>query len=54
MGNTLFVAIVILRVVFKHLYFVEQIAKVLIPILVIYLTKFILMWFLSRTFFLQK
>ncbi|CAF1628384.1 unnamed protein product [Adineta ricciae] len=54
MGNVIFVTIVVLRVIFKHLYFVEQIAKVLIPILVIYLSKFILMWFLSRTFFIQK
>jgi hypothetical protein len=54
MGNILFIAIMSLRIIFKHLFFAEQIAKVLIPILVIYLTKFILMWFLSRTFFLQR
>jgi hypothetical protein len=54
MGNTLFIAIIILRAIFKQLFLVEQIAKILIPILVIYLSKFILMWFLSRTFFLQK
>jgi len=54
MGNVLFITIIILRVIFKHLFFAEQIAKVLIPILVIYLSKFILMWFLSRTFFLQR
>jgi hypothetical protein len=54
MGNVLFIMIISLRVIFKQLYFAEQIAKILIPILVIYLSKFILMWFLSRTFFLQK
>ena len=54
MGNVLFIAIVIIRVIFKHIFLAEQIAKVLIPILVIYLSKFILMWCLSRTFFLQK
>ena len=54
MGNTLFIGIIILRMIFKQLFLVEQIAKVVIPILVIYLSKFILTWFLSRTFFLQR
>ena len=54
MGNVLFFVVVTLRVIFKHLFLVEEIAKVLIPILVIYLSKLILMWFLSRTFFLQR
>ena len=54
MGNTLFIAIIILRAIFKQLFLVEQLAKILIPILVIYLSKLILMWFLSRTFFLQR
>ena len=54
LGNVLFFVIVILRVIFKHLFLMEEIAKVLIPILVIYLSKLILMWFLSRTFFLQR
>jgi hypothetical protein len=54
MGNILFFLIVILRVIFKHLFLVEEIARVIIPILVIYLTTFLIQWFLSRTFFLQK
>jgi hypothetical protein len=54
LGNALFFAIVILRVVFKNLFLMEEIAKILIPILVIYSTKLVLMWFLSRTFFLQR
>jgi hypothetical protein len=54
MGNALFITIIILRVIFKELYLAEQIAKVVIPITVIYLSKIILMWFLSRTFFLQR
>lgn len=54
MGNILFVTIIIIRVTFKNLTLVEQIAKVVIPILVIYLSKRILLWFLSKTFFLQK
>jgi hypothetical protein len=54
LGNVLFFVVVIVRVVFKHLFLMEEIAKVLIPILVIYLSKLILMWFLSRTFFLQR
>ncbi|CAF3379652.1 unnamed protein product [Rotaria sp. Silwood1] len=40
MGNILFVIIIIFRVIFKNLFLVEQIAKVVIPILVIYLSKF--------------
>ncbi|CAF0721293.1 unnamed protein product [Rotaria sordida] len=54
MGNILFVVIIIFRVIFKNLFLVEQIAKVVIPILVIYLSKCILIWFLSKTFFLQR
>ncbi|CAF1383152.1 unnamed protein product [Adineta steineri] len=54
LGNIVFITIIILRVLFKQIFLVEQVAKVLIPILVLYLLKFILMWFLSRTFFLQK
>ncbi|CAF4098379.1 unnamed protein product [Rotaria socialis] len=54
MGNIIFVAIIILRVIWKNLFLFEQVAKVVIPILVIYLSKCILIWFLSRTFFLQK
>jgi hypothetical protein len=53
-GNIIFFILISLRVLFKHLFIVEEIAKVLIPILVIYLTKLIIQWFLSRTFFLQK
>ncbi|CAF2761502.1 unnamed protein product [Rotaria sp. Silwood2] len=54
MGNILFIIIIIFRVIFKNLFLVEQIAKVVIPILVIYLSKCILIWFLSKTFFLQR
>jgi len=53
-GNIIFFILISLRVLFKHLFIVEEIAKVFIPILVIYLTKLIIQWFLSRTFFLQK
>ncbi|UJR10436.1 hypothetical protein I4U23_014640 [Adineta vaga] len=53
-GNLLFFMFVILRVLCKHLFLVEEIAKVLIPLLVIYLMVFIVQWFLSKTFFLQK
>lgn len=53
LGNVLFVVIIFLRVIFKNLFLFEQIAKVVIPILVIYLSKSILIWFLSKSFFLQ-
>jgi hypothetical protein len=54
LGNILFFLVVGIRVLFKYLYYLEKLAQVLIPILVIYLSKFILTWFLSRTLFLQK
>ncbi|CAF1333517.1 unnamed protein product [Adineta steineri] len=53
-GNLVFFILIALRILFKHVFLIEEIAKVLIPILVIYLMKFIIQWFLSRTFFLQK
>jgi hypothetical protein len=53
-GNILFFILVGLRVLFKHLFLVEEFAKVFIPILAFYFMKFIIQWFLSKTFFLQK
>ena len=54
MGNVLFISIIVVRFMFTQLFLLEQLAKVVIPVLVIYLSKFILTWFLSRTFFLQR
>ncbi|CAF3587083.1 unnamed protein product [Rotaria sordida] len=53
-GNILFFIFITLHVLFKHLFLIEEFAKIFIPILVIYLITFIIQWFLSRTFFLQK
>ncbi|CAF4742198.1 unnamed protein product, partial [Rotaria sp. Silwood2] len=52
-GNMIFFALIALHVLFKHLFLIEEFANIFIPILVIYLTIFIIQWFLSRTFFLQ-
>jgi hypothetical protein len=53
-GNILFFVLIGLRVLFKHLFLVEEIAKIFLPLLGIYFIKFIIQWFLSRTFFLQR
>ncbi|CAF2147063.1 unnamed protein product [Rotaria magnacalcarata] len=53
-GNILFFVLIALHVLFKHLFLIEEIARTLIPLLVIYLTTFIIQWFLSKTFFVQK
>lgn len=53
-GNILFFALVLTRVLLRHVFLIEEIAQVLIPLLVIYLMVFIVQWFLSRTFFLQR
>ncbi|CAF1658502.1 unnamed protein product, partial [Didymodactylos carnosus] len=53
MGNVLFLTVIIIRILFKHLFLIEELSKIIIPILVIYLCKYILMWVLSRTLFLQ-
>ena len=53
-GNILFFILIGLRVLCKHLFLIEEIAKILLPLLGIYFTKFIIQWFLSRTFFLQR
>ena len=54
LGNLLFLLLVTLRITFQHLVLVEDIAKVLIPIFVIYLVNFLIHWFLTRTCFLEK
>ncbi|CAF0891208.1 unnamed protein product [Rotaria sp. Silwood1] len=53
-GNIIFFSLIALHVLFKHLFLMEEFATIFIPILVIYLITFIIQWFLSRTFFLQK
>jgi hypothetical protein len=53
-GNILLFVLIGLRILFKHLFLVEEFAKIFIPILAFYLLKFIVQWFFSRTFFLQR
>ena len=53
-GNLVFFILICLRILFKHLFLIEELAKIFIPIIAFYLIKFIIQWFLSRTFFLQK
>jgi hypothetical protein len=53
-GNILFFLLVGLRILFKHLFIVEELAKLFIPLFAFYLIKFLIQWFLTRTFFLQK
>jgi hypothetical protein len=53
-GNVLFFLLISLRILFKHIFLVEELSKIFIPILTFYLLKFIIQWFFSRTFFLQK
>ena len=53
-GNILFFILIALNVLCKHLFLIEELAKIFIPLLVIYSVNFIIQWFLSRTFLLQK
>ena len=53
-GNLLFLLLVTLRITLQHLVLLEDIAKVLIPIFVIYLVNFLIHSFLTRTCFLEK
>jgi hypothetical protein len=53
-GNILFFVLVGLRILFKHLFLLEEFAKIFIPLLAFYFMTFIIQWFLSRTFFLQR
>ena len=53
-GSLLFFLLIGLRVLCRHLFLLEEFAKITLPILAFYLIKLIIQWFLSRTISLQK
>ena len=52
-GNVLFLLIITLNILCRHLFLLEEFSKISIPLLAFYLIKLIIQWFLSRIFFLQ-
>lgn len=53
-GNVLLLLLISLRVVLNHLFIIEELAKLIVPILAFYSMKILIQWLICRTFFLQK
>ena len=53
-GNVLLLLLISLRIVVNHLFIIEELAKLIVPILAFYVMKILIQWLICRTFFLQK
>lgn len=53
-GNLVFFLLIALKILCRHLFLIEELAKITFPILAFYLIKLIIQWFLCRTLSFQK